>query len=73
MALDVAATFCRTCRFRLWNPNPLVVDIKYVEGLKEIVELNYKGSCMIVLVCIWVKPNNREIMQISKKISGDLS
>ena len=53
----VAATFRRPWRSRVGDPNPVVADVEYVGHLEEIVELNYRGLCVIVLFCSWVKAN----------------
>lgn len=55
----VAATFHRPCRAGLRDPNPVMADIEYVGHLEEIIELNYGGLCVVVLICSWVKANYR--------------
>jgi hypothetical protein len=42
-----------------------------VEILQEILELNYRGLCIIVLVCNWVKANCKVSTTTVKKTNGD--
>jgi hypothetical protein len=51
------ATFRRPCRAGLRDPNPVVADVEYVDNVQEIVELNYSGLCVVVLMCSWIKAN----------------
>jgi len=53
----VAALFRRPWRSGLRDRNVVVADIEYVGELHEIVELNYRGLCVLVLFCKWVKAN----------------
>lgn len=46
----VATTFHRPCRFGVGDANPILVDIEYVGHVEEIVELNYGGLCVVVLI-----------------------
>jgi hypothetical protein len=55
--LGIAATFRRPCRLGLRDHNHVVADIEYIGTLEEILELNYGGLSVIVLVCNWVKVN----------------
>ena len=63
----VAATFRRPWRSRAGDLNPVVGDVEYVGQLEEIVELNYRGLCVIVLFCSWVKANYQGSSAIVKK------
>lgn len=51
----VAATFRRPWRSGVRDRNHVVADVEYVGCLHEIVELNYGGLCVIVLLCGWLK------------------
>lgn len=53
----VAAIFHRPYQSRLTYQNAMMADIEYVRNLQEIVELKYKGHCVIVLFCKFVKAN----------------
>lgn len=33
----------------------MIADVEYVGHVEEIVELNYSGFCVVVLMCSWVK------------------
>jgi len=38
------------------NQNPQVVIVRYIRECKEILELNYGGTKVVVLLCSWVQP-----------------
>jgi len=35
-------------------------DVEYVGEVEEIVELDYRRTCVVVFVCCWVRTNYRE-------------
>jgi len=39
--------------------NVVEADVEYIGELEEIVELDYRRTCVIVFVCHWVKANYR--------------
>ena len=47
----IAATFRRPCRSGLRDCNPVMANIEYVGTVEEILEINYRGLCVTVLVC----------------------
>ena len=63
----VAATFRRPCRASLRDRNPVMAEVEYVGQIHEIVELNYGGLCVIVLLCSWIKANYRGSNATMKK------
>jgi len=52
-----AATFRRPWQASARDRNVLDADVEYIGQVKEIVELDYRGTCIVVLVCRWVKLN----------------
>jgi hypothetical protein len=67
MDSGVAAVFGTTCRSSVNNKNPVNVDVEYVEYVEEILELNYGTTCVIVLLCHWVRANYRGAGAIMKR------
>ena len=55
----MAAIFVRPWWSSARDPNPEEVNIEYVGKLEEIVELDYKRTCVVVFVCRWIKSNYR--------------
>lgn len=53
----VAATFRQVCRNGLSDGNAVDADVEYVGHIEEILELNYRRHCIVVLVCDFVKAN----------------
>lgn len=53
----VAATFRQVCRNGRRDGNTVNVDVEYVGHIEEILELNYRRHCLVVLVCDFVKAN----------------
>jgi len=41
------------------DKNHVNVDVEYVEYVEEILELNYGTTCVIVLLCHWMRANYR--------------
>ena len=55
----VAATFIRPWRSNARDRNPVEANIEYLGQVEEIVELDYRRTCVVVLVCRWVRANYR--------------
>ena len=55
----VAATFTRPWRASARDQNVVEADVEYIGELEEIVELDYRQSCVVVFVCRWVRANYR--------------
>jgi len=55
----VAATFRRPWRASARDRNFVEADVEYVGELEEIVELDYRGTCVVVFVCRWIKAHYR--------------
>ena len=55
----IAATFRQVCRNSTRDANQIQADVEYVGHIEEILELNYKRHCLVVLVCDFVKANYR--------------
>ena len=55
----VAATFQQVCRNGMRDLNQVHADMEYVGHIEEILELNYRRHCIVVLVCNFVKANYR--------------
>ena len=53
----VAATFRQVCRNGIRDLNQVNADVEYVGHIEEILELNYRRHCLVVLVCDFVKAN----------------
>ena len=53
----VAATFKQVCRNGRRDSNQVTADVEYVGHIEEILELNYRRHCLVVLVCDFVKAN----------------
>ena len=53
----MAATFRQVCRNGIRDSNQVNADMKYVGHIEEILELNYRRHCLVVLVCDFVKAN----------------
>lgn len=53
----VAATFRQVCRNGTRDGNQVNADVEYVGHIEEILELNYRRHCLVVLVCDFVKAN----------------
>ena len=53
----VAATFKQVCRNGSRDVNQVNADVEYVGHIEEILELNYRRHCVVVLVCDFVKAN----------------
>jgi hypothetical protein len=51
----VATSFERFQRLSIDDPNPEVRREEYLRWIEEILELNYKEHCVVVLACNWVK------------------
>lgn len=66
----VAATFSQVCRNREHDGNQVNADVEYVGHIEEIIELNYRGHCLVVLVCDFVRPIIGERMRQLRKING---
>jgi hypothetical protein len=56
---SVAATFMQPRRGTENDAIPSLVPVEYVGWVEEIVELNYGGHCVIVLVCLWMKARTK--------------
>jgi len=70
---EVATTFSRPCYTKLKDPNHVIANIEYVGHIEEIVELNYNGLCIVVLMCSWLKANYRGNQRIAKKDTWDFT
>jgi len=57
----------------LRDRNVVMANVEYVGELHEILELNYAGLCVIVLLCKWVKANYRGNIAIVKKDKWDFT
>jgi len=55
----VAAIFVRPWRSSARDLNPEEANVEYVGELEEIVELDYRHTCVVVFVCRWVKSKYR--------------
>ena len=55
----VAATFTQLCRNSTRDGNQVNAAVEYVGHIEEILELNYRRHCIVVLVCDFVKANYR--------------
>ena len=53
----IAATFKQVCRNGTRDVNQVNADEEYVGHIEEILELNYRRHCVVVLVCDFVKAN----------------
>jgi len=53
----VAAVFRQPCCSGRRDNNMLNADLEYIGQISEIVELNYRRHCIVLLVCDWVKAN----------------
>lgn len=53
----VAATFKQVCRNGRRDNNQVNADVEYVGHIEEILELNYRRHCLVVLVCDFVRAN----------------
>ena len=53
----VATTFKQVCRNGMRDNNQVQADVEYVGHIEEILELNYRRHCLVVLVCDFVKSN----------------
>jgi len=53
----VAATFTQVCRNGIRDVRQVQSDVEYVGHIEEILELNYRQHCIVVLVCDFVKAN----------------
>ena len=51
--------FRQPCRSGRQDRNIVNEDLEYVGQIDEIVELDYGGHCVVLLVCDWVKANYR--------------
>jgi len=51
------ATFKQVCKNGIRDANQVNADVEYVDHIEEILELNYKCHCLVVLVCDFVKAN----------------
>ena len=56
---SVAATFRQVCKNGIRDVNQVDADVEYVGHIEEILELNYRRHCVVVLVCDFVKANYR--------------
>ena len=52
-------TFRQPCRYELRDRRSIVANLEYVGNLEEIIELNYRGHCTVVLLCSSVRENYR--------------
>ena len=55
----VAATFTQLYRNSTRDGNQVNAAVEYVGHIEEILELNYRRHCLVVLVCDFVKANYR--------------
>jgi len=53
----MAATFRQVCRNGIRDANQVNANVEYVGHIQEILELNYRQHCLVVLVCNFVKAN----------------
>jgi len=53
----VAATFEQVCRNGIHDGHQVDANVEYVGHIEEILELNYRSHCVVVLVCDFVKAN----------------
>ena len=65
----VAATFKQVCKNGIRNANQMNADVEYVGHIEEILELNYRHHCLVVLVCDFIKANYVGNNAIIKKIN----
>jgi len=56
---SVAATFIRPWRASTRDTNFVEAEVEYVGELEEIVEMDYRRTCVVVFVCRWVKAQYR--------------
>ena len=63
----IAATIRQDCRNSTRDANQIHADVEYVGHIDEILELNYKRHCLVVLVCDFVKANYRGENAIIKR------
>ena len=63
----VAAIFRHLCRSGPRDRHLVLADVEYVGQVHEILELNYGGLCVIVLLCNWIKANYRGSSATMKK------
>jgi hypothetical protein len=52
---SVATTFLQLERGTESTMQPTMIPIEYIGWIEEILELNYGGHCVIVLLCTWIK------------------
>jgi len=53
----VAATFRQVCQNEIRDAHQVDADVEYVGHVEEILELNYRHHCIVVLVYDFVKAN----------------
>jgi len=53
----VAANFTRPWRANARDQHVVEENVEYIGELEEIVELDYRHTCVVVFVCRWVKAN----------------
>lgn len=63
----VAATFKQVCRNGRRDNHQVNADVEYVRHIEEIMELNYRRHCLVVLVCDFVKANYRGVNATIKR------
>lgn len=64
---SVAATFTQVCKYGTRDNNQVNANVEYVGNIEEILELNYRRHCLVVLVCDFVKANYVGENVIAKK------
>ena len=60
----VSATFLQPQRGTENDNEPVLIPIEYIGWVEEILELNYIGHYVIVLLCSWMKAYQRDRMQL---------
>jgi hypothetical protein len=63
----IAAIFETTCRSSVNDRNLIEAEVEYVGYMEEILELNYGTTCVIVLLCNWVRANHRGVWTTMKR------
>jgi hypothetical protein len=59
MDSGVATIFGTPCRSNVNDRNSIEAEVESVGYVEEILELNYGTTCVIVLLCNWVRANHR--------------
>jgi hypothetical protein len=62
-----ATIFGTTCHSNVNDKNPIEAEVEYVGYVEEILELKYGTTCVIVLLCNWVRVNHRGVGATMKR------